>query len=257
MRVRCIAAAIAIMNAGLIFLFVQEAPAHAAEIRLISSNGVKAVVEELRPQAERSSGRQLTIDFGTASALKQKIEAGAAFDVAILTTEAIDDLIKEGKIAAGTRADLTRSGIGVGIRTGAPKPDIRTPDALKRTLLKAKSITYAQDGASRVYLEQMFDHLGITEAVKPKLILEQGSARSGAKVANGEAEIIMTLISEILPIQGIELVGPLPKELQNYVSFAAGVSPKANDMESAKALIKFFTSPAAAPTFKAKGMEHH
>ncbi len=212
-------------------------------------------MESLLPQCERAIGRPLAMQYGSSTGLLQAIAKDNQFDVVILTTEAIDSLIKDGKIAPGTRADIARAGIGVGVRAGATKPDIGTSDALKQTLLKAKSITYAQDGASRVYLEKMFDRLGIGGEVKPKIILEQGSPGAGARVANGGAEMVMTLVSEILPMPGVELVGPLPAQLQSYVSFAAGVGAKAANAEAGKALITFLKSPVAAPAFKPKGME--
>jgi molybdate transport system substrate-binding protein len=175
--------------------------------------------------------------------------------VAVVTSDLLDTLIKDGRIRADSRAGVARAGVGVGIRAGAPRPDISSPDALKRTLQNAKSVTYARDGASRAHIDKMFDRFGIAEAMKPKTILEQGSIRSTARVVQGDAEIVMTLVSEILPIKGIELVGPLPPAVQNYVSFAAGVSPKVNDAAAAKALVGFLTGPEAAPAFKARGME--
>ena len=155
--------------------------------------------------------------------VKKQIENGEAFDVAILTSDVIDDLAKAAKIAAGTRTEIARCGIGIGVRAGAAKPDIKTTDALKKTLLAAKSITYAQDGASRNYILQMEDKLGIADAMKAKTILEQGSVRSNARVADRCAQMIMTLVSEILPAPGVQLVGPLPAELQHYVNFAVGI----------------------------------
>ena len=140
----------------------------------------------------------------------------------IVTSEAIDDLIKAGKVARATRADLARSGIGVGIRRGAPRPDIRTPEALKRTLLSSKSLTYAGDGASRVHIEKMIERLGIAESMKPRIELTQGSARGLANVAAGQGDLAMTLISEILPVEGVELLGPLPAEFQSYVTLRSG-----------------------------------
>jgi molybdate transport system substrate-binding protein len=183
------------------------------------------------------------------------MDKGEAFDVAIMTTEMIDDLIKAGTIAAGTRAGVARSGIGVGIRSGAPKPGIKTAEAMKRTLLDAKAVTYAQDGASRVHILKMLDHLGIADQVGRKTILEQGSVRSAGRVAAGDADLIMTLISEILPIPGVELVGPLPAEFQSYVTLAAGVGAKARNPVAARALIAFLTGSEIVPTLKAKGME--
>src|SRR5204862_5568104 len=146
----------------------------------------------------------LAMQFNTTVSLRQRIAAGESFDVAILTAEAIDALIKEGKIVARSRADVGSVGIGVGVRAGAAKPDIRTVDAMKRTLLNAKSITYAQDGASRQYIEKMVNELGIAESVKPKTLLRQGSDASNASVASGEAELVITLTSEIMPAPGVE-----------------------------------------------------
>jgi molybdate transport system substrate-binding protein len=226
-----------------------------AEVRIFVSNGVKAVVEELRPQCERAAGHTLAIQFGTTSTLKQKIEAGEKFDAVLLTSEAVDALAKEGKVDAGTVKDLGRAGVGVGIRAGAAKPDIRTSEALKKTLLNAKSITYAQDGASRVFIEKMFDHLGIASQMKPKTMLVPGSGAANANVAGGQEELVLTLVSEILPAPGVELAGPFPSELQNYVSFRAGISANAENRDAAQAFINVLTGSKAAATWKAKGLE--
>ena len=231
------------------------ATAQTGAVRVIASNGVKAVIEELQPQCERALGRSLSIQWGSTTGLKQKIEAGEPFDLAVLTTEAIDALIQSGKVSASTRADIARCGVGVGIRSGAPKPDISTPEAMKKTLLNAKSITYAQDGASRVFVEKMEQTLGIAEQAKGKTILTTGSGPATANVAERKAEMVLTLASEILPVHGIDLIGPLPGPLQGYVSFAAGTSSKAQNAEVAKAVIQFLKSAAAGPVYKAKGME--
>ena len=251
-RVLAIALAGVVSSAG---PGAQQPPAAPGQIRVLASNGVKAVMDELLPQFERTSGRKLATEFSTTASIKERIEKGEAFDVVLVSTEAVDDLIKAGKAARATRADLARSGIGVGIRKGAPKPDIRTPDALKRVLLNAKSLTYAQDGASRGHIEKMFERLGIAENMKPKIVLTQGSARGLATVAGGQGDLAMTLISEILPVAGVELLGPLPAELQNYVTMAGAVSANTKNAEAGGALIKFLTGSSVAPTYKAKGME--
>jgi molybdate transport system substrate-binding protein len=152
---------------------------------------------------------------------------------------------------------LAKSGVGVGIRKGAPKPDIRTSEAMKKTLLSAKSVTYAEDGASRTYVERMFQRMGIADVMKAKTALEQGSGRATGRVADGQTELVLTLASEILPVAGIELVGPLPSEHQQYVGFSAGVGAAAagSNKDASMALIKFLASPAVAPVLKAKGME--
>jgi len=231
-------------------LAAQNAPVH-----VLASNGMRAVIDQLKPQAERAIGQPLEIEFDTSSSVKRRIEGGAAFDVAILTSDVIGDLAKTGKIAAGTRTEIARCGIGIGVRAGASKPDIRTIEALKKTLLAAKSIVYAQDGASKVYLLAMFDRFGIADVMKTKTVLEQGSVQSNARVADGSAEMVLTLVSEILPAKGIELVGPLPAAVQHYVDFAAGIGANSKNTDSGKKLTKYFASPAVAPTLKAKGME--
>jgi len=240
---------------AIFFLAVFSALAQNAPVRVLASNGVKAVIDELKPQAEKAVGRPLAIEFGTSSVVKKQIESGAAFDVAILTSDVIGELAKAGKIAAGTQTEMARCGIGIGVRAGAAKPDIKTTDALKKALLATKSITYAQDGASAAYILQMENKLGIAETMKAKTILEKGSVASNARVADGSAGMILTLVSEILPAPGVQLVGPLPADVQNYVNFATGISVNTKNADAGKALAKFFSSPAVAPTLKAKGME--
>jgi molybdate transport system substrate-binding protein len=231
-------------------------PAPPGPIRVLASNGVRAVFDDVLPQFERTGGgRRLATEFGTTAAIRQRIEAGEAFDVVIITSEAVAALIDAGRLSRSTHAALARSGIGVGIREGAPKPDIRTPDALRRTLLNATALTYAGDGASRVHIERMLEGLGIAESVRSKIALTRGSAQGLADVAAGRGDLAMTLISEILPVDGVELVGPLPAEFQSYVSFAAALSVDAKNGEGARELVAFLTGPAVAPVYAAKGME--
>lgn len=231
-------------------LFAQTAPIH-----VIASNGMKAVILELQTKAEKATGHPLFIEFGTTTSLQQKIESGTPFDVAILTSDVISKLVQENKLAAATRTDLSRTGIGFAIRKGALKPDIATPEALKNTLLGAQSITYAGDGASRPHLDQMFDRLGITAQVKSKIILTQGSGAAMQSVAQGRVSIVLTLISELMTVPGIEIVGPLPADLQNYVSFAAGASAMAANAEAARTVIAMLKAADAAAVYRAKGME--
>jgi len=192
-------------------------------------------MEELQPQCERAIGHPLALQFNSTASVKKKIEEGAAFDVTIITSEAIGDLIEKGKLAAGSRAELCRSELGIGIRAGAAKPDIHTPEALKRSLRDAKSITYPQDGASRGYIEKMFERLGIAADVKPKIILAPGSGPATESVASGNAALVITLFSEIVPIPGVEILGPLPGELHydiRFAFFADAAAPLAPSEES-------------------------
>ncbi len=245
MKLRCTVAFISASILGA----AQPAPIH-----VLVSNGVRAVVEDLQPQCEKAIGHPLTVEFSAAALLKQKVDAGEQFDVALLTTEVTDELIKEGK-SRPTLAPIGTCRCGLRHPRRAPKPDIGTPDALKRTLLNAKSITYAKDGAARVLIEQIYDRLGITNEVKPKIMLQSVPGRPQTAVADGQAEMVMTLVSEILPVKGVELVGPVPKELQSYVSFRGGISANTKNAEASRAVVKFFTSSKSAAAYKARGLE--
>jgi molybdate transport system substrate-binding protein len=255
MKIRALAGAIAMMIIGVIFPFAEGAAAQATAVRILASNGVQGALNDIIPQCERAIGHSLTVEFGTTAALKPRIEGGEVFDLTVLTSDAIDALIKEGKVTADSRANAARVGIGVGIRSGAAKPDVSTPEALKKTLLNAKSITYAPAGASRPTIDKMLDGLGIVDALKSKTLLLPSADETTAAVASGKAELLVTLISEIMSAKGMELAGPLPKEFQTYVAFAAGVSSNAKNAEAAKAAVKFLTGSKAAADYKAKGME--
>src|SRR3984893_4700196 len=256
-RLSTITAAIVAMTVGVNFLSAQKPPAQGTALLVVVSDGIKPSVEELTPQIEHSIGRKLTTQFNSSKVLKDKIQSGEPFDVAILTSDIIDDLIKQGKIAAGTRTDIARTGMGVGVRAGATKPDVSTPEALKRTLLGAKSITFNPSGASAPHVYDIFQRLGIAENVKSKLILKENAepGRPQMDVADGKADLVITLIPEIKFFKGVELAGPVPADLQSYISFAGGVAANTHNADAAKALIRFVTSPAAAPTLKAKGEE--
>ena len=222
-------------------------------VRVLLSNGFKAVFDDLAPACERSIGHTMTTQTGTSTSLIQRVNAGEAFDVAIMTTEAMEQLGNTGKVS--TRTPLGRSGVGIGSRAGAKKPGIGSAEALKKTFLASKAVTYAGDGASRPHIERMMTMLGIADVMTKKTILEQGSVRSAARVASGDAELLITLISEILPAPGVELVGPLPKQFQNYVSFAAATGAKTANAAAGKSLISCLSGPSVAATLKAKGME--
>jgi molybdate transport system substrate-binding protein len=249
-RVVAMAVAVVVVVGGLRAQQPSSDPIH-----ILSSNGVRAVLDELLPQFERANKRSVAAEFATTASIRQRILKGEAFDLLIATVEAVDELIQAGMLARATRADMARSGIGVGIRKGAPKPDIRSPDAMKQTLLTAKSLTYAEDGASRIHIERMLERLGIAETMKPRIVMTQGSARGLANVAAGQGDLAMTLISEILPVEGLELAGPLPAEFQSYVSFAAAVGVKAKSPEAARALTTFLTGRTAASAYTSHGMD--
>ena len=233
-------------------LTLLAAQTQAAEIKVLSSTAMKTALEELGPQFEKATGNKLAFSIGPAAVLKKQIDEGAAFDVAILTTPLNDNLAEAGKIDK-TRVPIARAGIGLAVHKGAPKPDISTTDAFKRALLNAKSVGLSAAGASGVYLRTLFEKLGIADELKPRLKLLQGAA--GEAVANGDVEIGMTQISEIIPYANVELVGPLPSDIQSYTHFSSAVSATSKEADAAKSFIKFLVTPAAQAVIKAKGME--
>jgi molybdate transport system substrate-binding protein len=229
-------------------------PAPVDPLRVLSSNGVKAVVETLQPDIERTIGRPLTIEFSTAAGLKQRIEKGAAFDVAILTPAILHDLAAQKLIVAESQIGIARTGVGIGARAGAPRADVSTPEALKALLLNAKSVTFTEAGQSRGMIDAAYKRLGIEEEMKAKSILK-GPGESPEAVARGEAELVLTLVSEIVPVKGVQLLGPLPTGLQGYVSFAGARSPAARDASAADAMLRYLSGPSAASALAANGME--
>ena len=255
MKMRAIAVAVAILVGGIAFLFGEGAAAQTPAVRVLASNGVQGALNEIVPACERAVGHPLAVEFGTTAAMKPRIEGGEAFDFTILTSDAVDALIKEGKLAPESRANAARVGIGIGIRAGGAKPDVSTPEALKKALMNSKSITYAAAGASRSPTDKMLDRMGIADALKSKTLLLAGAEETSAAIRDGKADLLITLISEIVSAKGLELAGPLPKEFQTYVAFAAGVSPNAKNVEAARAAVEFLTGPKAAAAYKAKGME--
>ena len=227
--------------------------AEAAEIRLLSSNALKSALEELAPQFEKASGHKLVFVWGAAVPLRGQIEKGEVFDATILNTPGIDALITQGKLDSATRTPLARSSVGVAVRKGAPKPDISTTEAFKTALRNAKSIAYVEQGATGIYLKELFVRLGIADELKAKIKLAPTAAADF--VARGEAEIGMTQISEILPFPGADLVGPLPADIQLYTSFAGANSAAAKQPDAGKAFLKFLVTPDTAKVMKAKGLE--
>jgi molybdate transport system substrate-binding protein len=232
--------------------------ADAAEIKVVSGGAFKQVLTALVAEYEKETGNKVDATFETVGQHVKLIRAGQEqFDVAVLTPEAIDGLAKDGKIVAGSRADLAKTGVGVVVKAGAPLPDISTVDAFKKALLAAKSVAYIDPksgGSSGIYLAALFEKLGIADQVNAKAVLVQGGAVAD-HVADGEAEIGVHQISEILPVAGAKLVGPLPAEIQSFTVYAAGVSAAAKDGAAASGFVKFLTGPHALPIIKAKGME--
>jgi molybdate transport system substrate-binding protein len=225
-------------------------------IKVISGGAFKQVLNALAEQYESASGNTLDLTYRTVGQHLQLIKSGEeSFDVAVLTPDAIDGLIKDGKVVAGSRADLAKTGVGVAVKTGTPLPDISSVDAFKRTLLAAKSVAYidpAAGGSSGIYVGKLLERLGIAKEVNAKAVLVHGG-EVATHIVDGEAEIGIHQISEILAVKGAVLVGPLPAAIQNFTVYSAGVAP--GDGAAAKSLVKFLSGPHAVSIIKAKGME--
>jgi molybdate transport system substrate-binding protein len=257
MRALATAAKAATLAAAM--LFAGLAAVAAAEIKVMNSGGFTAAYRELLPEFERQTGHRVTTAWGASmgnapDAIPVRLARGEEADVVILAEEGLAALIRDGKAVAGSRVDLARSSIGMVVRAGAPRPDISTVEALKRTLLEARSIAYSAS-ASGVYVStELYQRLGIANEVAPKSrrIL---SERVGTIVARGEAEIGFQQISELLPIPGVDFVGPLPPDVQRVTVFSAGIATGAKELEAARALIAFLASPAAHGVITRSGLE--
>jgi len=224
----------------------------ANQIKILSGGAMKSLMVEVVPLFERACGGKVEIKFALTSVLKKEIEDGAVFDIALLPRPELDALVKAGKVAAGTPTDITRSAVGLAVRAGAAKPDIGTVAALRQTLQRARTIGYS-DGPSGAYIADLLVRLGIADEMRPKTRL---TSRPVAEiVAEGEAEVGMQQIVAILPVEGAELVGPLPGELQNIIVYAAGISSRSGQSGAARALVAFMATPEVVRMIRAKGME--
>jgi molybdate transport system substrate-binding protein len=234
----------------LLTILSHDSVASAAELKVFTSRAIATVLDEIGPEFERTSGHKLNVISGFSPNFVKQINAGEAFDVVVSPPGTIDGLIKDGKVSADTRTNLVRSGLGVAVRTGAPKPDLTSVEAFKRALLNAKSIGYLPTGE----VQQLVDRLGIADAIKTKVTIPASDIVSEL-VAKGEVELGVVVITQILTTPGVELVGPLPAEIQSYAVFTAGVSGNSKTPGAARDLIKFLTGPTAISVIKSQGME--
>jgi len=242
---------------GLLLIAAVPLPAPASDIKVLTAGAMRGVITELLPQFEKDTGHKVSLDNATAGMLAQRIEGGEAFDVAVITPKVIDELIGKGKIAPGSRVDVAKVGIGVAVKEGAPLPEIGTAESFRRALLAARSVAYIDPkagGSSGVYFDGLLQRLGIAHEIRPKARLKQGGYVAEL-VATGEAEMAVHQISEITPVKGVVLVGPLPAEIQNFTTYTAAIGANARDAAAARILVERLAGPAAAPILKAKGME--
>ena len=226
--------------------------AEAAEIKLLSTVGMLPATPDLIAQFERETGHKIVVTYGLAAVLKQNFLDGTAADVLLLTGPIVEDLVKQGKVVAGSKVDVARSGVGIGIKAGAPRPDISTAEALKNTVLAAKSVGYSKEGASGVAFARALERLGIAEQVRAKY--KDTGTKAGEMVVAGDIELGAAQIPELMAVPGVDVVGPLPAELQTVTVFSLGLATEAKAADAARAVIQFLAGPAAAPVYKAMGL---
>lgn len=226
----------------------------ADEIKVMAGSALSAVIGQLGPQFEPATGTKLTMQYGLSRTFKRQIDAGAAFDLVILSVETIDQLVKERKVVAASRTDIARTGLGIAIRKGAPRPDISSVESFKKALLAASSISWAPKTETGEYLAKVFERLGLQEQIKIRSRPQQAVNRVAMAVANGEAELAITVTS-LLIAPGVELVGPIPSELQTHLTFTAAVGVTAKNPEGALALVRHLTSQHAHKEYNVRGWE--
>jgi molybdate transport system substrate-binding protein len=228
--------------------------AHAAEIKVIASAAVKDVVLDLIPAFEKSSGHKVTTIWAGTEAITKRISGGEMVDIVLIAAPNIDKLISEGRLVAGSRADVAKSGIGVAVRAGLPKPDISSGEAVKKAVLEAKSVAYSS-GPSGFYLADLFKKMGIADQIKDKVKQTPSGVQVGEVVARGEADLGFQQVSELLHLKGIHYLGPLPADIQHITVFSAGLHTAATAPDAAKQLVKFLTAPEAGAIIRKTGME--
>ncbi len=239
----------------LVLLLSGVAPAQDAHVQVLCSNGFRAALEKLLPEAQRTIGHPIDVKFGTSASFKQAIEGGEQFDLVIVTPQIVGDLIKDGKIADGTKVDLASTGEGLGVPAGRTKPDISSAQAMKQTLLQVKSIGVVKVGAGTPAVVDMLNRLGITDQVQPKIVYQEGAEKSMANLASGKVDAAFGLISEVSSVPGVQFAGPLPAEFQRKIFMTAGIASAAKNRKAAEGIIQSFTSAAAAENIKKAGLE--
>ena len=228
--------------------------AQAAEVKVMAANAVKESFLELVSAFEKSSGHRVTTIWGGTEGVAKRVSGGEVVDIVIIAAPNIDKLILEGKLAKGSRADFAKSGVGIAVRTGLPRPDISSSEAVKRAVLAAKSVAYSS-GPSGFYIAQLFKKMGIADQIKDKTRQPTSGVQVGELVARGEADLGFQQVSEFLHVKGIDYLGPLPADIQNITVYSAGTHTAAPAPDAAKALVRFLTAPEAGSIIRKFGME--
>jgi len=252
MSVQLRASLLATFAAAVVVIGVNTACA--AEVKVMAANAVKGPFLELVAAFEKSSGHRVTAIWGGTEGVTKRISGGEVVDIVIIAAPNIDKLISEGKLVAGSRADFAKSGVGIAVRTGLPRPDISSAEAVKRAVLAARSVAYSS-GPSGFYIADLFKRMGIADQIKDKVKQPASGVQVGELVARGEADLGFQQVSELLHVKGIDFLGPLPADIQNITVYSAGLHTAAPAPEAAKALVKFITAPEAGLAIRKAGLE--
>ena len=226
----------------------------AAEVRMLAAGAVKETLLELVPHFESTTGNKVVATWTGSADIRKRVAAGEAFDLIIVGAPDIDAFVKDGKVMPGSRVDIARSGVGMAVKAGSPRPDVSSSEAVRKTLLSARAVAYST-GPSGVYIQRLFDRLGIADQMKDKSKQTAPGVRVAQYLANGEAELGFQQVSELVHEAGIDFLGPLPAEIQNVTVYSSGISIGSNALESAKALQALLSGAVAAPVFKKNGMD--
>lgn len=240
--------------AAILLMLAAESMSQAAEINALVTPAIRAAFESLTPKFEHASGHKLNITFLASNFIPKRVQEGGAVDFVVSSRAGADELLRGGKLVAGTDVNVGKSGVFLAVRAGAPKPDISSPDALKRTLLAARAVSYSS-GASGMHFAQVLQRLGIAEEMKPKTRHPAPASPTGELVVSGEADIAVQQYPELKAVKGIEIVGPLPGDLQRYTLFTAGIVANSGNAEAAKAFLEFLRSEEAVSVIRESGLE--
>src|SRR5437870_5991708 len=244
-----------VLVTGLLLRESSSSAAQQADLHVLATFGMQGAMEKILPEYKRASDQNVSIEYEESAVIQQRVASGQVFDLAILVPQVIDGLIKSGQIKSGTRTDIAKTSLGIGVRSGAPKRDIRTAEAVKETLLSARSITFSKVGSATPVIEKMIERLGIASVIDPKIVRADQAGRPADAVGAGKIDLVIAPAAAIVSVPGVDFLGLLPEEFQTSVVFAAGIGTRSERPDRAKALVEFISGSKGAAILRASGME--
>jgi molybdate transport system substrate-binding protein len=238
-----------------IVLLRKGSVAQQTDVHVVATFGIQGAMEKILPEYRRAAGQIVSIEYEESAVMRQQVASGKVFDLAILVPQAIDDLIRSGQIKAGTQTDIAKTSLGIGIRSGAPRGDVRTAEALKETLLSARSITFAKVGSATPTIEKMIERLGIARVIGPRIVRADQTGRPADAVGAGKIDLVIAPAGAIVSVPGVDFLGLLPPEFQSSVVLTAGIATRSERPDRARALVDFISGSKGAAILRASGME--